>query len=216
MKSVTMISWELDPFHTRGGTAYAIRRLADQLMELRIQTRVLLPDWLDTYPGKDLPPFADADTFEDASRTPSRPSRAAISVSSVVLRSKQSKRLVPTQDQMPSLLIASKARCSSFGEAEGHLVSRQSFGFTVFTTLRINDFSKDQRQPLPYRSLLACAVTMADIVVTSAGILKDAREFEWPESLKELQKALTIASAENRVLTVESMGCLPEVPKDFT
>ena len=31
MKSVTMISWELDPFHTRGGTAYAIRRLADQL-----------------------------------------------------------------------------------------------------------------------------------------------------------------------------------------
>jgi len=55
---------------------------------------------------------------------------------------------------------------------------------------------------------------MADIVVTSTGILKDAREFEWPDRLKELQKALTIASAEHRVLTVESMGCLPERPKN--
>jgi hypothetical protein len=44
--------------------------------------------------------------------------------------------------------------------------------------------------------------------------LKDACEFEWPEPLKELQQALTIASAEHRVLTVESTGCLPEVPKD--
>jgi hypothetical protein len=52
---------------------------------------------------------------------------------------------------------------------------------------------------------------MADVVVTSMGILKDAQEFEWPDPLKELQKALTIASAERRVLTVESMGCLPEV-----
>src|SRR5262245_37994590 len=56
VKSVTMISWELDPFLTLGGTAYAIRRLADQLTELGIETRVLLPDWLDSRPGSDLPP----------------------------------------------------------------------------------------------------------------------------------------------------------------
>ncbi|HEX6732590.1 MAG TPA: hypothetical protein VF074_21405, partial [Pyrinomonadaceae bacterium] len=77
----------------------------------------------------------------------------------------------------------------------------------------LKDFSKDQRQLMPFRTLLASAVMMADIVVTSTGILKDAREFEWPDQLKELQKALTVASAEHRVLTVESMGCLPEVPK---
>ncbi|MGH9928674.1 MAG: hypothetical protein ACREA9_05520, partial [Pyrinomonadaceae bacterium] len=76
------------------------------------------------------------------------------------------------------------------------------------------DFSQDQRQLMPFRTLLASAVMIADIVVTSAGILKDAHEFEWPDPLKELQKALTIASAEQRVLTVESMGCLPGVPKD--
>jgi hypothetical protein len=53
---------------------------------------------------------------------------------------------------------------------------------------------------------------MADVVVTSMGILKDAREFEWPDRLKELQQALTTAVAEDRVLTVESTGCLAEVP----
>jgi hypothetical protein len=46
------------------------------------------------------------------------------------------------------------------------------------------------------------------------GILKDAREFEWPDRLNDLQKALIIASAEDRVLTVESMGCLPVGPAD--
>ena len=55
---------------------------------------------------------------------------------------------------------------------------------------------------------------MADIVVTSTGILQDAREFEWPGRLKELQNALIIASAEQRVLTVESMGCLPVAASD--
>jgi hypothetical protein len=78
----------------------------------------------------------------------------------------------------------------------------------------ISDFTKEQRRLLPSQSLLASVVMMADIVVTSMGILKDAREFEWPDGLKELQKALTTASAEHRVLTVESMGCLPEVWKN--
>ena len=57
VKSVTMISWELDPFHARGGTAYAIRRLANQLTGMGIETRVLLPDCLDTRPGNDMTPL---------------------------------------------------------------------------------------------------------------------------------------------------------------
>jgi len=74
----------------------------------------------------------------------------------------------------------------------------------------IDGLSKNQRALLPSPSLLASAVMMADIVVTSAGVLKDAREFEWPDRLKQLQRALTIALDEQRVLTVESMGCLPK------
>jgi len=78
----------------------------------------------------------------------------------------------------------------------------------------IGDLPKNQRRVLPSGSLLSSAVMMADIVVTSTGILKDAREFEWPDRLKDLQSALIMALAEDRVLTVESMGCLPVAAGD--
>src|SRR5213082_4403 len=52
-----MISWEVHPFHTLGGTAYAIRRLADQLTKRQIKPRVLLPDCVETFHGKDLSPL---------------------------------------------------------------------------------------------------------------------------------------------------------------
>src|SRR5262249_15246906 len=74
----------------------------------------------------------------------------------------------------------------------------------------ISDLSKDQRRIFPSSSLLASAVMMADLVVTSTGVLKDAQEFQWPDRLKELQQALTTALTEDRVLTVESTGCLAE------
>src|SRR5262245_6926247 len=54
VKSVTMISWEFEPYYIRGGTAYAIRRLADQLIDLGIETRVLVPDRQDAAVGHDL------------------------------------------------------------------------------------------------------------------------------------------------------------------
>jgi len=214
VKSVTMISWELDPFHTRGGTAYAIRRLADQLTELRIQTRVLLPDWLDTCPGKHLPPFLMPMLLQMRPELQHAPRevqysefcRAALDAVEQIKTNEGSDAVVAhsLEGAMFTILRSGRRSCES-----------SVFWLHSLYDLRINDLPKGQRQTLPYRSLLACAVTMADIVVTSAGILKDAREFEWPESLKELQKALTLASSENRVLTVESMGCLPKAPNDL-
>ena len=214
VKSVTMISWELDPFHTRGGTAYAIRRLADQLTELRIKTRVLLPDWLDTCPGKDLPPFLMPMLLK--MRTELQHAPRELQYSEFCRAAVEAVEQIDANGGSDAV-VAHSLEGAMFIILRSERRSRESSVFWLHSLydLRINDFSNVQRQPLPYRSLLACAVTMADIVVTSAGILKDAREFEWPESLKELQKALTIASAENRVLTVESMGCLPEVPTNL-
>ena len=71
MKSVTMISRELHPFHTLGGTAYAIRRLADQLTELEIKTRVLFTGLCGDLPREGLVAFANTDALENASRTAS-------------------------------------------------------------------------------------------------------------------------------------------------
>jgi glycosyl transferase family 1/glycosyl transferase family 5 (putative starch synthase catalytic subunit) len=212
VKSVTMISWELDPFCTLGGTAYAIRRLADQLTELGIETRVLLPDCVHTRPGNDLPPLLKPMFLK---------MRAELN---------RAPRLVQCSEFCSAALDAVEQIRSNGGS---NAVIAHSLEGAVFIILQsekrssepsvfwlhslydppINDFPKDQRRLLPSNSLLASAVMLADIVVTSTGILKDAREFEWPDRLKELQGALTSASAQHRVLTVESIGCLPEVAK---
>ncbi len=213
MKSLTMISWELDPFRTRGGTAYAIRRLANQLTGLGIETRVLLPDWLDTRPGKDLTPLLMPVPLKmrgELRRAPrvlqcSEFCRAALEAVEQIRTSAGSDAVIAHGDEGAMFIILRSGKRSS---------EPSVFWLHSLYDPPISDFSKDQRLLLPSRSLLASAVMMADIVVTSTGILKDAQEFEWPDRLKELQKALTIASDGHRVLTVESMGCLPGDPKN--
>src|SRR5437588_6553339 len=208
VKSVTMISWELDPFYTRGCAAYAIRRLANQLTGLGIETRVLLPDWPDTRPGKDLTPLLMPIFLKmraELRRAPrvlqcSEFCRAALEAVEQIRTSAESGAVIAHGDEGAMFIILRSGK--------------RSFEPSVFWLHSlydppINDLSKNQRQILPSGSLLSSAVMMADIVVTSTGILQDAREFEWPDRLRELQNALIIASAEHRVLTVESMGCLP-------
>jgi glycosyltransferase involved in cell wall biosynthesis len=202
-----MISWELHPFHTRGGTAYAIRRLADQLTALGIETRVLLPDWLDTQPGNDLSPLLKPvllkmrSEFRDAPRVP---------------QSLEFSRLALEQVEESDAVIAHSAEGAMFIILRGEKrhVEPSVFWLHSLFDPSISDLSKEQRRMFPSPSLLASAVMMADLVVTSTGVLKDAREFEWPDRLRELQTALTTAVAEERVLTVESTGCLAEVSND--
>jgi hypothetical protein len=210
VKSVTMISWELDPFLTRGGTAYAIRRLADQLTGLGIETKVLLPDWLDTQPGKDLTPLLQPRLLKmnaDIRRAPR------------LLQCREFCRVALEEVEQIRTSAGSDAVIAHSDEAAMFIILRngkRSCGPSVFWLHSLydpptSDLASDQRRLLPSRSLLASAVILADIVVTSPGILKDAREFEWPNRLRELQQALTRASAEQRVLTVEARGCLPAV-----
>lgn len=212
MKSVTMISWELHPFHTRGGIAYAIRRLADQLTDLGIKTRVLLPECLDTPPEENITPLLKPILLkmpagiERASRGVqcSEFGRAAFEAVEQIRSSEGSDAVIAQslEGAMFSILRNGRQR----GEPS-------VFWLQSLYDPPLSDLSQDHRQLMPFRTLLASAVTMADIVVTSSGILQDAQEFDWPDQLKELQQALTVASAEHRMLTVESMGCLPEVPK---
>ena len=200
-----MISWELHPFHTRGGTAYAIRRLADQLTALGIETRVLLPDWLDTQPGSELSPLLKPVLLEMRPEFRSAPR---------VPQSLEFSRLALEQIEESDAVIAHSAEGAMFIILRGEKRDSEPSVFWLHSVFdpSITDLSKEQRRMFPSSSLLASAVMMADVVVTSTGILKDAQEFEWPARLRELQKALTTALAEDRVLTVESTGCLAEVP----
>lgn len=220
VKSLTMISWELDPFHTRGGTAYAIRRLANQLTELGIETRVLLPDWLDTRPAEDLAPLLTPMFLKMPVELRQAPRvlqcsefcRAALEAVEEIRAGAGSDAVIAHGDEGAMFINQQNGKRSSGPSVFWlHSLYDPSIFWLRGYDPSIRDRSRNQRQLLPSRSLLASAVMKADIVVTSAGILKDAREFEWPDQLKELQKALAKASAEHRVMTVESMGCLPTV-----
>ena len=208
-----MISWEFDPFFTRGGVAYAVRRLADQLTELGIETRVLLPGWDDTPHANDLSPLLKPISLKMPAGISSAPRavqcsefcRAAVTEFEEISATSESDAVIAHGDGGAMFIVMRNGKPSRVPSV---------FWLHGLYDPPISDFTTEQRRLLPSQSLLASVVMMADIVVTSMGILKDAREVEWPEGLKELQKALTTASAENRVLTVESMGCLPEVWKN--
>lgn len=203
-----MISWELHPFHTLGGTAYAIRRLADHLTELGIKTRVLLPDHVKTCTSQDLSPLLMPRLLKmrgGVLRAPrvlqcSEFSRAALeAVAQIGANGGSDAVIAHSLEGAMSVIMRN-------GDRSG---GPSVFWLHSLYDPAVGDLSKDQRRLLPFPSLLASGVMMADIVVTSTGILQDAREFEWPGRLKDLQKALMIATAEDRVLTVEAMGCLP-------
>lgn len=214
MKAVTMISWEFDPFFTRGGVAYAVRRLADQLTGLGIETRVLMPGWVDTPPANGLSPLLQTIPLKMPVGIDSAPRavqcsefcRAAVTAFEEISESSESDAVIAHGDGGAMFIVMRNAKRSSRVPSV--------FWLHGLYDPPISDFTEEQRRLLPSQSLLASAVSMADIVVTSMGILKDAREVEWPDGLRELQKALTTASSENRVLTVESMGCLPGVGKN--
>ena len=206
-----MISWELDPFHTRGGTAYAIRRLANQLTGLGIETRVLLPDWLDTPPGKDLAPLMMPVLVK--MRSELRQAPRGLQCGEFCRAAVEAVERIRTRTELDAV-IAHSDEGAMFTILRGAKRSSEPSVFWLHSLYDppTSDFSIAQRQLLPSQSLLASAVMSADLVVTSSGVLQDAQDFEWPDRLKELQSALASASAEHRVLTVESMGCLPAIP----
>jgi glycosyltransferase involved in cell wall biosynthesis len=206
VKSATMISWELDPLRTRGGTAFAVRRLADQLIDLGIETRVLLPDGPDIELPSILPGLLKVETLSlpvglhRASR-----GRQCVEFCRAALAVGNGSDVFIAHSLEGAFLVVQRSM-------------KQSNKPTVFWLHSLYDPILDDvpKDNLPCRTLLASAVTVADLVVTSSGILQDALEFEWPEQIKQLQEALKAASAEHRVLTVESIGCVPREPGNVT
>jgi glycosyltransferase involved in cell wall biosynthesis len=180
---------------------------------LGIETRVILPDCIPIHPGKNITPLLKPVLLKmpaGIERAPrgeqcSEFGRAAFDAVEQIRISAGSDAVIAQSLEGAMFIVLRSAR--PCGEPS-------VFWLQSLYDPSLRDLWKDHRRLMPYRSLLASAVMLADVVATSTGVLKDAHEFEWPDPLKELQKALTIASAENRVLTVESMGCLPGVSKD--
>lgn len=57
-------------------------------------------------------------------------------------------------------------------------------------------------------SLIAEAIHGSSLLALSGHVLNDARRLRWPARLHEVQRAIRLRSAQERVLTVESPGCV--------
>lgn len=204
-----MVAWDMDPFRVRGGTAYAVRRLADQLTALGVQIRVLLPDLLD----------AEIDVTRSSLLRPTtlKLSAAARDGSRSVqhhdfCRAAGDAIEEIERDRGSDAVIAHNDECALLVVAEGRRNAPRPVVFWLHSLYDppLDGLPGEARDALPLPSLLASAVACADVVATSSGLLEDAREIEWPSPLGSLQRALVDAEADQRILTVESTGCLPE------
>jgi hypothetical protein len=208
-KSVTMVAWDAAPVRGDGGLAYAVGRLANQLSSLGVETRILLPA------SSASTEFAGASplwhpilvTLPDSVRHASRWRqhaefcRAAHATFERLADHSSSDAIVVHSDEGALFALRQRSRRNS-----PPLV----FWIHSLFDPPLDDLPREDMRLLSSKSLMASAVSAADIVVTSAGVMKDASEFEWPTGMRELQEALLLADTNRRLLTVESTGCLPE------
>jgi glycosyltransferase involved in cell wall biosynthesis len=202
-----MIAWDLDPFRVGGGTSYAIRRLADQLVDLGIRVTILLPDWLDT-PLSSIHPLLTLVPLEVPSDLRVAPHTLQCAAFCRIALDVAQKNHVANSDA----IIAHNDEGALFAILQGRRSSKTRLVFWVHSLYdpSVGDYPIEFQRYFTSSSVLGTALAAADLVVTSSGILRDAQEFEWPVRLQPLQNALRRADDDRRVLTVESMGCLPE------
>jgi glycosyltransferase involved in cell wall biosynthesis len=206
IESLTMIAWDLDPFRIGGGTAYAVRRLADQLNELGIRVAICLPNELNA-PLSGLDPslaLVPLDLPADR-RSASHWGRCA-EFCEIALKADERNAF-----EGSDAIVAHNDEAALFAVLYAKRRSRKPLAFWLHSLYdpAVVEFPVECRREFTTGSVLGTAVAVADLAVTSSGILRDAREFEWPVRLRALQNALLRADDERRLLTVESMGCLP-------
>jgi len=212
MKSVTMVAWDSAPVRGDGGLAYAVGRLASQLSALGVETRILLPAWSASTKFTGASPLWHPILVElpDAVRHASRWRqhaefcRAAHARFERLADHSTSDAIIVHSDESALFALRQRSKWNS-----------PPLVFWVHSLFDppIDDLPHEDRRLLRSKSLMPSAINAADIVVTSAGVMKDASEFDWPTGMRELQQALLLAGSDGRLLTVESTGCLPEWAK---
>src|SRR4051812_22223099 len=213
MESVAMIAWDLDPLRIGGGTAYAVRRLADQLNQLGIRVAVCLPNELGADLGGLGPLLSLVPVDLPADRCPDSHWGRCAALCEIALQAVDRKAF----DGVDAI-VAHGDEAALFAVRYARRRSRRPLVFWLHGLYdpAVEEFPPDCRREFTSRSVLATAIAAADLTATSSGIVRDARAFEWPARLRALQDALLRADDERRLLTVESTGCLPAAAEDIS
>lgn len=173
-----MVANELAPCSVHGGLGIAVGRLSAQLKARGVECRVVWP--------------------ARGTHLPARIAYLARRAAAVCRSGERSFVVCHDNEGAPAL---------AWLRSRGH----EPLVFwlhSLYDFLRADELPRWLSRRMASPSLIASAIVAADLVVTSAGVLADAQECEWPPLLDAARTALLAAHEEGRVLNVESLGCL--------
>ena len=167
-----MIAWDLDPFRIGGGTAYAVRRLADQLNELGIRVAICLPNELNA-PSSGLDPSLALVPLDlPADRRPASHWDRCADFCEIALKAAERNAF-----EKSDAIVAHNDEAALFAVLYAKRRSRKPLVFWLHSLYdpAVVAFPLERRREFTSRSVLGTAVAVADLAATSSGILRDAR-----------------------------------------
>lgn len=194
------VAIELAPHDARGGLGVAVARLVEQLADAGVHSRVLTP-------------AASLDVGEHR-----RPWGAVVALPCPGVGAERIATY--TEQAVAALAPGSTLICHDHEAAAAAILARTRQPDTrivvwlhsLYDTPHPSELPTALRELLPPDSILAGALAIADTIVTSAGILADARELDWPPRMRATQAALLRATERGDVCLVEADQCLPRAP----
>ncbi|MDD3301801.1 MAG: glycogen/starch synthase [Patescibacteria group bacterium] len=214
MKKIIMISNELSPYKIYGGLGVATKRLTDQLISCGNSVTIIFPS-------------------NDYVFTKSMDNLEIISFFMEDINYKSSNNKIAEYFGNISKKIMTEIAKLNIPKKSIFIVHDNEMALTVklikkfFPDCKIifwlhslydypkrKFFNEDYKKLFSCESLLASAINNSDLIVTSSGIIKDSKTIEWPKVINEIKKSLIKAKNENKILEVESFGCLPKKLKN--
>lgn len=81
---------------------------------------------------------------------------------------------------------------------------------SLYDYLKKESFEDKYQKLFSKKSLIASAIDCSDLIITSSGIIEEVKNFSWPNFLKDIQLSILEGIKNEKIITVESLGCLPK------
>jgi len=196
---IIMVSSELYPYYSTGGLGIAVYRLLNQLVLLNIRVIVLIPKDIEAprflynklvYIHKLPVSFCKAE--ESKQERDKFLKQFFLAVLNYVKAYQGLKPLIILHDNETALCV--------------EILKVAKIKYPILYWMHsLYDYPK-----ISNISIMAKAIQLADWVVVSSGVFKDALELQWPRRLNDIQKMLLQKKANNQILLLNALGCIEQ------
>lgn len=202
-----MLSNEFGPYKICGGLGVAMSRLFNQFNERNIRVTVIFPTnkkLLIT--NKSILPFLVEDINQKSSIKEIAQYFDCVSREAIC----QAKKIEGFEESIIIVHDNEMALTVPLLKKENGNIKIIFWLHSLYNYPQKRFFSKNNQKLFSKKSLLASAVDLSDLLVTSSGLINEATNFIWPNELRDLQLEIIKKNNTNQIIVVESLGCLPK------